>query len=194
MAPASNEEQFKFLTSCIRYSNYGKVGSYSKMFILTSAILTATRSTSANLPTTARLFPKTWRKSYLRHCLLASLTPTPSPITSSLGSHHSSISPQPKQTQSDHFDSAKRNERLMKFYGVHKSQSDSTSVFTVRETSIASPRRKSPLCSLQIFTLAARSYAKQDPRDCFARRSSSDFLTLLKNACNISQGVRSGRL
>ena len=25
MAPASNEEQFKFLISCIRYSNNGKV-------------------------------------------------------------------------------------------------------------------------------------------------------------------------
>ena len=27
MAPASNEEQFKFLISCIRHSNNGKVGS-----------------------------------------------------------------------------------------------------------------------------------------------------------------------
>jgi len=26
MAPASNEDQFKFLISCIRYSNNGKVG------------------------------------------------------------------------------------------------------------------------------------------------------------------------
>jgi hypothetical protein len=29
MAPASNEEQFKFLISCIRYSNNGKVSVFS---------------------------------------------------------------------------------------------------------------------------------------------------------------------
>ena len=144
MAPASNEEQFKFLISCIRYSNNGKVGSYSNQSILTSAILTATRSTSAKLPKSATLSPKARRKSHLRHRFLASHTPSPSPITLSLGFHHSSLSLQSKQTQSDHFGSAKRYERLMKFHGIHQSQSGSTSVSTVREASVASPRRKSP--------------------------------------------------
>lgn len=32
MAPASNEEQFKFLISCIRYSNNGKVSYYALLF------------------------------------------------------------------------------------------------------------------------------------------------------------------
>lgn len=31
MAPASNEEQFKFLISCIRYSNNGKVRNESDL-------------------------------------------------------------------------------------------------------------------------------------------------------------------
>ena len=144
MAPATNEEQFKFLISCIRYSNNGKVDSHSLLFILTSAILTAIRSTSAKLPRSARLSPKAQRKSHLRHCFLASLTPSPSPITSSLGFHLSSLSLQPKQTRSDRLGSAKRYERLMKFHGIHQSQSGSNSVSAVREASIASPRRKSP--------------------------------------------------
>ena len=144
MAPASNEEQFKFLISCIRYSNNGKVGSYSNQFILTSAILTATRSTSAKLPKSAILSRRARRKSYLRHCFLASLTPSPSPVTSSLGNHYSSLSFPLEQTHSDRFGSAKRYERLMKFHGIHQSQSGSTSVSAVREASIASPRRKSP--------------------------------------------------
>ena len=88
--------------------------------------------------------PKARRKSHLRHRFLTALTPSPSPLTSGLGFHHSSLSLQPKQTQSDHFGSAKRYERLMKFHGIHQSQSGSTSVSTVREASVASPRRKSP--------------------------------------------------
>ena len=144
MAPASNEEQFKFLISCIRYSNNGKVGSCSNQFILTSAILTATRWILAKLLKSATLSQKARRKSYLRHCFLASLTPSPSPIISSLGFYHSSPSLQPKQRQSDHLNSAKRYERLMKFHGIHQSQSGSTSVSTVREASVASTRRKSP--------------------------------------------------
>ena len=84
------------------------------------------------------------RKSYLRHCFLASLTPSPSPVTSSLGNHCSSLSFPLEQTHSDRFGSAKRYERLMKFHGIHQSQSGSTSVSAVREASIASPRRKSP--------------------------------------------------
>lgn len=84
MAPASNEEQFKFLISCIRYSNNGKVDSHSNVFILPSAILTTTRSISAKLPKSATSSPKARRKSYLRHCFLASLTPSPSPSTLNL--------------------------------------------------------------------------------------------------------------
>ena len=145
MAPATNEEQFKFLISCIRYSNNGKVGSYSNQFILTSAILTTTRLTLAKLPKSVTSSLKAQRKSYLRHCFLASLTRSPSPVTPSLGFYHSSLSlqPQPRQTHSDHFGSAKRYERLMKFHGIHQSQSGSTSVSAVREASVASSPRKS---------------------------------------------------
>ena len=144
MAPATNEEQFKFLISCIRYSNNGKVSCHSNMFILTSAILTAIRSTSAKLPKSATLCLKAQRKSHLRHLLLASHTPSPSAFISNLGSHHSSHSLQPEQNQADHFRSAKRYERLMKFHGIHQSQTGSTSVSAVREASVASTRRKSP--------------------------------------------------
>lgn len=143
MAPASNEEQFKFLISCIRYSNNGKVGPYSNQFILTSAMLTNTRLTLVKLPKSVTSSLKAQRKSYLRHCFLTSLTRSPSPITPSLGFYHSSLSLQPKQRQSDHLGSAKRYERLMKFHGIHQSQSGSTSVSAVREASVASSPRKS---------------------------------------------------
>ena len=143
MAPASNDEQFKFLISCIRYSNNGKVGSCSNQFILTSAILTATRWISAKLPKSATSSPKGRRKSYLWHFSLASLTPSPFPLP------QTSDSTTPvflfnRNDESDHLSSAKRYERLMKFHGIHQSQSGSTSVSSVREASVASPRRKSP--------------------------------------------------
>ena len=143
MAPASNEEQFKFLISCIRYSNNGKVCSCSYQFILTSAILTTSRLTLAKLPKSVTSSLKAQRESYSRHCFFVSLTRSPSPVTPSLGSYHSNLSLQPEQTQSDHFGSAKRYERLMKFHGIHQSQTGSTSVSAVREASVASSPRKS---------------------------------------------------
>lgn len=59
MAPASNEEQFKFLISCIRYSNNGKV----RGAVLSNKELSDVeiRLTSAKLLKSARLSAKVQR-------------------------------------------------------------------------------------------------------------------------------------
>ena len=60
MAPASNEEQFKFLISCIRWSNSGKVGFTT---ISTRHQTDISRLISEKSPRNAALSPKAQRKS-----------------------------------------------------------------------------------------------------------------------------------
>lgn len=60
MAPASNEEQFKFLISCIRYSNNGKVR-VSIVFSISNFKLKLIRLTSAKLQRSARLLARAQR-------------------------------------------------------------------------------------------------------------------------------------
>jgi hypothetical protein len=60
MAPASNEEQFKFLISCIRWSNSGKV---SFTTISTGHQADISRLISEKSPRNAALSPRAQRKS-----------------------------------------------------------------------------------------------------------------------------------
>ena len=124
MAPASNEEQFKFLISCIRHSNNGKVR--HNLFVPHSlqAILTAIRSTLSMSLRSAILSAKAQRKSHSHFYFISSLDP--------------------KQSRSDHDRSAKRYERLMKFHGIHQSQSGGTAAPTMRDIPVASKRKASP--------------------------------------------------
>ena len=66
----------------------------------------------------------------------------PLPMTLSLGFQHLKLSLHSKQAQADHTRSAKRYERLMKFHGIHQSQSGGTTASTIRDIPVASPRRK----------------------------------------------------
>ena len=50
----------------------------------------------------------------------------------------------PKQSRPDHDRSAKRYERLMKFHGIHQSQSGGTAPPTMRDIPVASRRKTSP--------------------------------------------------
>lgn len=142
MAPASNEEQFKFLISCIRYSNNGKVSSYLQSS-LTSATLTAIRSISPRSLRSATSSVKAPRKSLHRHSSFLLLGSSSSPHF-----QEESQTPLPKlsfyhtQPPADHVPSAKRYERMMKANGIHQSQSGGTTASGIRDTPIPSPRRK----------------------------------------------------
>ena len=68
---------------------------------------------------------------------------TPLPLTLSLGLYHLKLSLHSKQAKADHTRSAKRYERLMKFHGIHQSQSGGTTASTIRDIPVASPRKTS---------------------------------------------------
>ncbi|CAD6575496.1 MAG: hypothetical protein ASARMPRED_007250 [Alectoria sarmentosa] len=96
MAPASNEEQFKFLISCIRHSNNGKA----------SLHLFLTHFCDADCHQVD--FDKV-----ADECKI---------VTKGAA--------------------AKRYERMMKSNGIHQSQSGGSTVSSIRDTPVASPRRK----------------------------------------------------
>ncbi len=60
MPAASNEEQFKFLISCIRYSNNGKVSSWQYQ---TEYVIDLSRLTLVRLPMSVISSAKALRKS-----------------------------------------------------------------------------------------------------------------------------------
>lgn len=105
----------------------------------------------------AILSAKARRKSPHLHSSLILLTSSTSPdsmepwpplpqtllsTTSSLRLLCISVSFRLKQPQADNIPSAKRYERMMKANGIHQSQSGPTTVSSIRDTPVPSPRRK----------------------------------------------------
>ena len=92
----------------------------------------------------AILSVKAQRKSHTRHSCLVSAPPSSSLVPLSLTLLLIHLFSPPKESPSDDDHRAKRYERLMKFHGIHQSQSAGTTAPTMRDTPVASRRKTSP--------------------------------------------------